>query len=180
MVSSRCIMVVKSTLEELEIPYDSLELGEVEISENISAENLKLLDNKLRKWELELKENENSLIVEKIKSAIIELANISDDDMKVTLSDYLSQKLHYNSKFLSRLFSESEGMSMEKFYISNKIKHVKELLINDNLNLKEISYITRFSSPAHLSTQFKKNTGLAPSQYRQLFDRDSFSLGQAI
>jgi YesN/AraC family two-component response regulator len=105
---------------------------------------------------------------------------MSDEDMKITLSDYLSKKLDYNPKFLSRLFSETVGMSMEKFYITNKIKHVKELLINDNLNLREISYITRYSSPAHLSAQFKKNTGLAPSQYRQFYDKDSFSLGQAI
>ena len=176
MVCTRCIMVVNSALTELEIPYESLELGEVETSENIPEEKLKLLDSYLRPFGLELKENKKNILVEKIKSAVIALVHDSEEQTKVNLSDYLSHKLNYNSTYLSSLFSETQGTSIEKFFITNKIEHVKELLVNDGLNLKEISYITKYSSVAHLSYQFKKTTGLAPSQFRQLQNQNRIAL----
>ncbi len=176
MVSNRCIMVVKSALEKLNIPYSSLELGEVDLSENISEEKLRSFDSNLRFYGLEVKEDKKSQLVEKIKSAIIELVHDSEDQTKVTLSEYLSRKLSYNCTYLSNLFSESQGTSIEKFFINNKIEHVKELLINDGLNLKEISYRTSYSSVAHLSYQFKKTTGLAPSEYRHLQNKNRVAL----
>lgn len=178
MVCTRCMMVVNSALDELEIPYESLELGEVETSENISEQKLKLLDSYLRPFGLELKENKKNILVEKIKAAVLELVNDSDEQTKVTLSDYLSKKLNYNCTYLSSLFSEIQGTSIEKFFINNKIEHVKDLLVNDGLNLKEISYRTRFSSVAHLSYQFKKTTGLAPSQFRHLQNKNRIALEQ--
>jgi YesN/AraC family two-component response regulator len=168
MVSTRCIMAVKSILEDLNIPYSSLELGEVETTENISKDVLKLFGDKLQQVSLELKEDKKTALVERIKSAINELVSKSDDQNKVTLSDYLSQKLNYNCTYLSNLFSENQGTSIEKYFILNKVEHVKKLLVNDGLNLKEISYMTSYSSVAHLSYQFKKTTGIAPSQYRYL------------
>jgi YesN/AraC family two-component response regulator len=178
MVSNRCIMAVRSALEELKIPYSSLELGEVELYD-IKEDKLKLLDSKLRFIGLEIKEDKKNILVEKIKSAIVELVQESDEQSKVTLSDYLSHKLNYNCTYLSNLFSESQGTSLEKFFIINKIEHVKKLLVNDGLNLKEISYRTSYSSVAHLSYQFKKTTGIAPSQFRLLQNRNRVELQQA-
>ena len=178
MVSTRCILVVKAALEELKIPYESLELGEIETSGKIPDEKMKLFDVKLRLAGLEIKEDKKYLLAEKIKSAVNELVNNSDEQMKVTLSDYLSQKLNYNSTYLSNLFSEIVGTSIEKYFIAKKIEHVKELLINEKLNLKEISYLTKYSSVAHLSYQFKKITGLAPSEFRLIINKDQMSVGQ--
>ena len=172
-------MAVQAALDELEISYESVELGEVETSATISDEKLKMLDECLRPIGLELKVNKKYMLIEKIKSAIIELVNSSDEQMKVTLSDYLSQKLNYNCTYLSNLFSEIMGISIEKFFITKKIEHVKELLINEKLNLKEISYITNYSSVAHLSYQFKKITGLAPSEFRMLRGKNTVVLQDA-
>lgn len=179
MVSTRCIMAVKSALEELEIPYDSVELGEVETSAIVPDEKLRKLDDNLRPIGLELQENKKNILVEKIKGAILELVQNSDEQIKVTLSDYLSQKLSYNCTYLSNLFSEAMGVSIEKFFITNKIEHVKKLLINEKLNLKEISYLANYSSVAHLSYQFKKITGLAPSEFRMMLNKNNVTLQEA-
>jgi len=179
MVSARCIIVVKSALEELNIPYESLELGEVETSENLPGEKLRMLDLYLKPFGLEVKEDKKYILVEKIKAAIMELVHNSDEQMKVTLSDYLSQKLNYNCTYLSNLFSEVQGISIEKYFITKKIEHVKELLINENLNLKEISYLTKYSSVAHLSYQFKKITGFAPSEFRLMLTKNNVALQHA-
>ncbi|HLN21755.1 MAG TPA: AraC family transcriptional regulator [Bacteroidales bacterium] len=168
MVSTRCIISVKATLEKLGIEYNSVELGEIETGTNVSDEKLKVLDQQLRRIGLELRENKKYAVVEKIKSAIAELVNYTDEQMKVTLSEYISQRLNTNSTYLSNLFSEIEGISIEKYFIKRKIDHVKQLLQNDDLNLKEISYITNYSSVAHLSYQFKKITGFAPSEFRMI------------
>jgi YesN/AraC family two-component response regulator len=178
MVSTRCILAVKEALESLSISYESLELGEIETSQNISEEKLKLLDERIRPLGLELKENKKYLLVEKIKTAICELVNNSDEQIKVTLSEYLSQKLNYNCTYLSNLFSEIQGTSIEKFFITKKIEHVKELLVNENLNLKEISYMTKYSSVAHLSFQFKKITGVAPSEFRLMANKNHHTFHQ--
>jgi YesN/AraC family two-component response regulator len=171
MVSARCIIAVRSALENLDIKYDSLELGEIETTEKISEEKIRMLDHLLRPIGLEIKEDKKYLLVEKIKSAIIDLVNNSDEQMKVTLSEYLSQRLNHNCTYLSNLFSEFTGVSIEKYFISKKIEHVKELLINEDLNLKEISFITKYSSVAHLSYQFKKITGVAPSEFRLMLNK---------
>jgi YesN/AraC family two-component response regulator len=175
MVSARCIIAVRTALEKLNISYDSLELGEIETREKLSEEKLRMLDDLLRPLGLEVKEDKKFILVEKIKSSIIELVHNSDEQMKVTLSDYLSQKLNYNCTYLSNLFSEITGISIEKFFITKKIEHVQELLINENLNLKEISFITKYSSVAHLSYQFKKITGVAPSEFRMKLNKNHVS-----
>ena len=168
MVSTRCKMVVEAAFEKLDIHYKSLELGEVETSEHVSVERLNLLDSYLRQSGLELYENRKHLLVEKIKTYILELANYSGEPEKILISDYLRQRLHYDYSYLSNLFSEINGISIGKFFIKCKIDHVIKLIINDELNLKEISYLTKYSSVAHLTNQFKKVTGLNPSQFRQL------------
>jgi AraC-like DNA-binding protein len=176
MVSTRCIMVVKAALDELNIPYNYVELGEIETSGSVSVEKLKMLDQYLRPLGLEVTENKKYLMVDRIKSVINELVHSSDDQIKITLSDYLNRRLHYNSTYLSTLFSEVTGVSIEKYFIAKKIEHVKELLINEKLNLKEISYLTNYSSVAHLSYQFKKMTGFAPSEFRTMVSKNDMAL----
>lgn len=179
MVSTRCIMVVKAALEELNIPYEYVELGEIETSGNVPVEKLKLLDQHLRPLGLEVRENKKFMLVEKIKDAIGELIHSTDDQIKITLSDYLSRRLHYNSTYLSNLFSEVTGISIEKYFIFKKIELVKELLVNEKMNLKEISYLTNYSSVAHLSYQFKKMTGFAPSEFRTMVSNNEMALQES-
>lgn len=161
-------MVVKSELEKLGLHHTRVELGETEILENISPDKLKLLNNALSKAGLELMDDKKSILVEKIKSIIIELVHYSDDQIKVNLSDYLSDKLHHNYSHLSSLFSEVKGTTIEHFYLVHKIERVKELLVYDELNLTEIAFKLHYSSVAHLSNQFKKMTGLTPSHFKKL------------
>jgi len=168
MVCIRCKMVVKSELEKLGLHYTVVELGEAEIREVISTEQLDRLSVALKKTGLELMDDKKSILVEKIKTIIIELVHYSDDQIKINLSDYLSEKLNHNYAYLANLFSEVKGTTIEKFYLAHKIEKVKELLVYDDLNLSEIAYKLHYSSVAHLSNQFKKTTGLTPSHFKNL------------
>jgi len=168
MVCIRCQLVVKSELEKLGLNYVYVKIGEANIKENISEEQIEKLDKSLRKSGLELMDNKKSILVEKIKAAIIELVHYTEDQIKVNLSDYLSEKLNYDYTYLANLFSEVKGTTIEKFYLNHKIEKVKELIIYDELNLSEIAYKMHYSSVAHLSNQFKKFTGLTPSHFKEL------------
>lgn len=168
MVCIRCQMVVKSELEKLGLHYIDVKIGEADIIENILPEQIMLLDIALRKSGLLLMDNKRSILVEKIKSAIIEMVHYSDEQIKVNLSDYLSEKLNYDYTYLANLFSEVKGITIEKFYLNHKIEKVKELIVYDELNLTEIAYKMHYSSVAHLSNQFKKVTGLTPTHFKKL------------
>ena len=168
MVCIRCKMIVKSELEKLGVQKARIELGEAEIFEDISAEQLDQLNINLKKVELELMDDKKSILVEKIKMIIIELVHYTEEQIKVNLSDYLSEKLNYNYTYLANLFSEVKGTTIEKFYLYHKIERVKELLVYNELNLSEIAYKLNYSSVAHLSNQFKKITGLTPSHFKNL------------
>jgi len=161
-------MVVKAELEKLSLPYLDVKIGEAEMISDMSTEKMKQLDFALRKSGLLLMDNKKSIIVEKIKNAIIELVHYSDKQIKVNLSEYLSDKLNYDYTYLSNLFSEVKGITIEKFYLTHKIEKVKELIVYDELNLTEIAYKMHYSSVAHLSNQFKKFTGLTPSHFKKL------------
>ena len=161
-------MVVKSELEKLGLHYTTVDLGEVEIREHISKEQMERLDLVLKKAGLELMDDKKSILVEKIKAVIIELVHYADEQIKVNLSDYLSEKLNHNYTYLAHLFSEVKGTTIEKFYLTHKIEKVKELLVYDELSLTEIAYRLNYSSVAHLSNQFKKMTGLTPSHFKKL------------
>jgi len=176
MVCIRCKMVVKDELEKLGLEYISVDLGEANLAVNISEEQKKNLDVALRKSGLELLDDKKSMLVEKIKIIIIELVHYSEDQLKVNLSDFLSEKLNYDYTYLANLFSETQGTTIEKFLINHKIERVKELLVYDELNLKEIAYKIHYSSVAHLSSQFKRITGLTPSQFKQLKHRQRNAL----
>jgi len=177
MVCIRCKMVVQSELEKLGLHHMVVDLGEVEVKETISREQLDLLSIALLKSGLELMDDKKSMLVEKIKTVIIELVHYSDDQIKVNLSDYLAEKLNHNYTYLANLFSEVKGTTIEKFYLAHKIEKVKELLVYDELSLTEIAYLLHYSSVAHLSNQFKKMTGLTPSHFKQLKHKRRNALG---
>lgn len=168
MVCIRCRMVVKAEFEKLGFHYTYVDLGEAEIDEEITPEQRDQLDVALRKSGLELMDDSRSQLVERIKIAIIELVHYSEEELKINLSDYLSEKLLLDYTYLANFFSEVHGTTIEKFYIAHKIERVKELLIYNELNLSEIAYKLHYSSVAHLSSQFKKVTGLTPSHFKQL------------
>jgi YesN/AraC family two-component response regulator len=168
MVCTRCKMVVKAELEKLGVHYILLELGEAEVKEELTPEQLDILSLALKKAGLELMSDKRSILVERIKTTIIELVHYTDAQIKTNLSDFLTEKLDYNYTYLANLFSEVKGCTIENFYLSHKIERVKELLVYDELNLTEIAYKLHYSSVAHLSNQFKKMTGLTPSHFKNL------------
>ena len=171
MVSTRCKMAVKEELKRLGLHFIVVDLGEVEIMENISAEQREQLKIALLNSGLELMDDKRAVLIEKIINVITELIHYSDEMPKMNYSDYISQKLNYDYTYLSNLFSEVKGITLQQFIIIHKIERAKELLLYDELNLTEISHKLHYSSVAHLSNQFKKVTGLSPSHFKQLKDK---------
>jgi AraC-like DNA-binding protein len=171
-------MVVKSELEKLGLQYNTVDLGEAVTKDDISPEKLKLLAIGLKKTGLELMDDKKSIIVEHIKIAIIELVHYSEEQIKMNLSDYLSEKLHHEYTYLSNLFTEVKGTTIENFYLAHKIERVKELIVYDELNLSEIASKMHYSSVAHLSNQFRKMTGLTPSHFKNLKHKRRKTLGE--
>lgn len=161
-------MLVKAELEKLGLNYGVIELGEVDVKDNISEQQRKQLKVNLLKSGLELMDDKKAILIEKIKNVIIEMVHYEDELPKVKNSDYLSEKLQYDYTYLANLFSETTGTTIEHFIIIHKIERVKEFMIYDELNLTEISYKLNYSSVAHLSHQFKKITGLTPSFFKSL------------
>jgi AraC-like DNA-binding protein len=168
MVSLRCKMMVKEELKRLGIKYLVVELGMVEILEDLTQEQREQLKVNLLKSGLELLDNKKSILIEKIKNVTIEMIHYSNELPKMSHSEYISEKLGYDYTYLANTFSEVRGITIQQFIINHKIEKVKELLLYDELNLTEISYKLHYSSVAHLSNQFKKVTGLSPSFYKQL------------
>jgi AraC-like DNA-binding protein len=168
MVCGRCKMIVKSELEKLGLHHTMVDLGEVEIKDDITPEQLHLLRSALQKTGLELMDDKKSILAEKIKAVIIELVHYTEDETRINHSEYLSERLKTSYTSLAFLFSEITGTTIEQFYLSQKLEKVKELLVYEDLSLTEIAFKMQYSSVAHLSNQFKKMTGLTPSQFRQL------------
>jgi AraC-like DNA-binding protein len=171
MVSVRCKMVVKEVLKELGLHFIVVELGEVDIMENLNSEQLGQVKVALLECGLELMDDKRAVLIEKIKKVIIEMVHYADERPKTNFSDYISEKLNHDYTYLSNLFSEVSGTTIEHYIIAHKIERVKELILYDELNLTEISYKMNYSSVAHLSNQFKKVTGLTPSHFKQLKDK---------
>ena len=168
MVSLRCKMMVKEELEKLGINYIFINLGLIDTLENITIEQRRQLSLNLSKSGLELLEDKKSILIEKIKNVITEMIHHSDELPKVNYSDYISQKLEYDYTYLANTFSEVKGITIQQYIILHKIERVKELILYDELSLSEISYKLHYSSPAHLSNQFKKVTGLTPSFFKKM------------
>ena len=164
-------MIVKSELENLGLHFKTVDLGEVTIEEELNAAQYKKLQSGLSKFGLELMEDKKSILIEKIKNIVVEMIHYSDELPATNFSDYLSEKLHYDYHYLSNLFSEVKGTTIEQYIIAHKIERVKELLVYEKLTLTEIAYKLHYSSVAHLSNQFKKVTGLTPSFFKKMKDK---------
>ena len=161
-------MAVQSVLEGLKISYKEIELGRVKLTDGINAQQRQQLNTALQHYHLELMDDKKKIITERIKTLIIQLLHEEPEAIQLKLSVYLSNSLQYDYTYLSNIFSEVEGSTIERFYIVNRVERVKELLIYDELNLTEIAYQMHYSSVSHLSAQFKKVTGLTPSHFKQL------------
>jgi YesN/AraC family two-component response regulator len=170
MVCHRCKLAVENELRQSGYHPQQIELGEVTIDEQLDHQQLEALDSRLKHLGFELIDDRKGRLVEKIKNLIVQLVHHSNDTLTVNLSNYLADQLQYEYNYLSNLFSESEGSTIEKYYINQKIEKVKELLIYDELNLSQIAYIMGYSSVAYLSSQFKKETGLTPSHFKHIKD----------
>ena len=168
MMCIRCKKVVNAELDKLGVRYDNKCLGEVEILDECSGDQLEKLGQALKECGMELIVDKNSRIVEKIKNLIIEQIHYSDEELKINFSAYLSEELHYDYNYLSNLFSEVNGTTIEQFIIHQKIERVKELLVYQDMNLSEIAWKLHYKSVQHLSGQFKKVTGLTPSNFKKL------------
>jgi AraC-like DNA-binding protein len=176
MVSTRCKMVVKEELRKMGLHFVLVDLGEVEIMEDLGAEKLSELNKGLLTYGLELMDDKKAVLIERIKNVIIEMVHYTDEVIKVNYSDYISEKLHHDYTYLSNIFSEVKGITIQQFIITHKIERAKELILYDELNLTEISYLLNYSSVAHLSNQFKKVTGLSPSHFKLLKDKRRFPI----
>lgn len=168
MVCSRCKMVVKSELEKLGLHPISVELGEVKILEKDIDQVIEDLQFNLQVLGFSIIDDKKSKTISEIKKLIIDLVQNKNSQIKSNLSDYLTDKLLQDYNSLSKLFSEVEGITIEKYFINQKIEKVKELLMYDEMTLSEISFLMNYSSAAHLSNQFKKVTGFSPSYFKQL------------
>ena len=166
-------IILKEQLENLELPYDSVSLGEIEFMDEISAEKITSLSLALHKYGIEVIDNQKNILIQRTKDAIIELVYSNEESSALKMSAYLSEKLNYSYSYLSNLFSEITHTSIENFTILQKIERAKQLIIEDNLTLTEIAYLLSYSSVAYLSTQFKKTTGLTPSSFQSIVKRKS-------
>jgi AraC-like DNA-binding protein len=168
MVCSRCKMVVKSVIENIGIIPISVELGEVELKNDINENQKSKLLKKLRAIGFDLIDDKKTKTIDKIKTLIIDLVQNKNNDLKTNLSDFLSKELHQDYNTLSNLFSEVENTTIEKYFMNQKIEKVKELIIYDELSLSQIAYSLNYSSVSHLSNQFKKITGFSPTYFKNL------------
>lgn len=164
-------MLVKEELKRLGLHYVIVDLGMIEILEDITSEQRKQLKSNLKKSGLELMNDKQSILVEKIKVLILEMIHFSEEELNTNYSDYISEKLGYDYTYLANVFSEVKGMTIQQYIILNKIERAKELIQYDELSLKEIAYRLNYSSVAHLSNQFKKITGLTSSYFKNIVQK---------
>jgi AraC-like DNA-binding protein len=171
MVSNRCKMVVKEELSKLGLHFVVVELGEVNLMEELTLEQREQLKIALLKTGLELIGDKKSILIEQIKNTIIEMVHYKEDIIRIKFSCYLSEKLNQDYTYLSNLFSEVQGVTIEQFIIVHKVERIKEMIVYDELTISEIAWKMNYSSVAHLSNQFKKVTGLSPSHFKQLKEK---------
>lgn len=171
MVCNRCIMVVENELDKLGLPVGQVTLGEVTFNKEITGQEKNRIQDQLHPLGFELIDDKKSQTIEKVKNLIIEQVHYHDNRAKTNLSDYLSDKLNQDYHYISSLFSEIEGTTIERYYIAQKIEKVKELLVYDELSLSEIAFRLNYSSVAYLSNQFKKVTGLSPTHFKKVAEK---------
>lgn len=168
MVCNRCILVVQNEMEKLNIPIKNIRLGEVTLENDLTIDERKDLELALVPFGFQVIDDKKSRLIEQIKNVIIDVVHYQDNDIKNNLSNILSEKLNHDYNYLSNLFSDVEGITIEKYFIAQKIEKVKELLVYDEMSLSEIANLLNYSSVAYLSNQFKKVTGLTPSHFKQI------------
>lgn len=168
MVCSRCKLVVKSVFERIGINPITVELGEVELPNEMNENQKSEILKNLRAVGFDLIDDKKSKTISTIKTLIIDLVQNKNNDLKINLSNYLSQELHQDYNTLSNLFSEVENTTIEKYFIHQKIEKVKELIMYDELSLSEIAYSLNYSTVSHLSNQFKKVTGFSPTYFKHI------------
>ena len=170
MVCTRCVLAVEDILRSLQIPYQNVLIGEIHLQDNITNEQKNALQQKLADIGFELIDNQQTALIEKIKSLVIKKArnDVDEKEIRLKLSNYLTNHLHHEYTYLSSLFSSVEGRTIENFFIEQRIEKAKELLIYGQMNLSQIAFELEYSSVAHLSSQFKKITGLTPSYFKQV------------
>lgn len=166
MVSSRCVSSITSVLVDMGIPFDSVELGTIELKVNLSLLQELDFNNKIKQFGFEIIADNRIILSERIKIIIIDMIHFSEESIKINFSVFLSEKMYHNYTYLSNIFRSVNGVTIQQFIIMNKIERVKELLFYGELNLSEISYKLNYSSIGHLSNQFKKITGISPSDYK--------------
>jgi len=168
MVCNRCKMVVNDLLNSKGLHILSVNLGVVEIEGDLSKDQLSQLDSSLKSLGFELIDDKKSKTIEKIKNTIITLVHHSDHSLKTNLSSFITSQIHQDYNYLSNLFSEVEGTTIEKYFITQRIERVKELIVYDELSLSEIAIQMNYSSVGYLSNQFKKVTGLTPTHFKNI------------
>jgi AraC-like DNA-binding protein len=164
-------MAVKEALRVLDLHFVVVDLGEVDIMEELTKEQYELLRNALYELGLELMDDKKAVLIEKIKAIVVEMIHHSDEEIKVNFSHFLSSELHHDYSYLSNLFSEVQGTTIAQFIIAHKVQRIKELITYNELNLTEIAWKMNYSSVAHLSSQFKKITGFTPTHFKQLKEK---------
>ena len=145
-----------------------VDLGEIDIMEDLTSRQREQLKSALAESGLELMDDKKAILIEKIKNVVIEMVHYADELPKTNYSDYIGEKLHHDYTYLSNIFSEVKGMTIQQFIIIHKVERIKELILYGELNMTEIAWRLNYSSVAHLSNQFKKITGLTPSHFKQL------------
>ncbi len=168
MVCDRCIAAVKKLLDELKLSFNGLQLGEVALLKVPPEKQMKVLEARLQQLGFELLDDKSTRTIDKIKTVIIEYVHYGTGNERRKFSEVIASELHKDYSYLSKLFSEIEGITIEKYVINQKIEKVKELIVYDELSLTEIAYQLGYSSVAHLSSQFKKVTGLSPSHFKNM------------
>ena len=180
MVCNRCIMVVEKLLKDMGFTPLHLELGKVIVQEDLSPDDYSTINQQLRPIGFELIDDRRIRLIEQIKKAIIELIYYQDNNLKSNLSDYLTSQCHSDYSLLSKLFSEANGITIEKYFITQKIERVKELLLYNELSLNEIAIKLNYSSTSHLSSQFKSITGITPSQFKKIKEKKRKAIDQIV
>jgi YesN/AraC family two-component response regulator len=180
MISTGCKMLVRNVLKSMGLHFVILELGEVDIMENITTTQKERLQAELQDIGLELMEDKRTILLEKIKLTIIDLIHHNEEDKRINFSHYLSEKLMYDYTYMSNVFSEVMGISIEKYLIAQKIERIKELITYEELNINEIAWEMNYCNVAHLSNQFKKVTGLSPSQFKNLKNKKRIPVDRVL
>lgn len=178
MVCPRCITAVREILNEMNIPYTAVTLGEITVKEELDGEIKEDLKNKLEKVGFTIINDRKSQLIEQMKSLVIEKVHHSNEPINISWTEYISDKLHLDYRYASSLFSSIESITFEQYVIHQKIERVKELMVYDEMSLSEIAYQLDYSSVAYLSNQFKKITGMTPTQFKKSVEKNRRSLDE--